>query len=190
MKQWFLIGLLALVVGIPAANANVWDFTFSNPPSSPDISGSGSLTAISLGGGHYFATSGSVTITSTVLGFTNEAFTLSPGGPATFYSPSGAFYADNQFFNSANPSLYLDAGGLLFLDAGNELNIWGNGRGSGNNYSAWVWEPANGGGYTLGDSANGTFTFTSGITPEPGFYGVLALGLGGLCVGVSRRRRA
>jgi hypothetical protein len=198
MKQFSttLAGLLCLgglIVGTASsAKANVWDFSFS----SPNSSGSGILTATPLGGGDYLATS----VASgffTGLGLTDQAINLISGGPNPFYSPSGAFIADNVLYSSPpSPSEYIDNWGLLFgWSAGGtsyELNVFGNGPGNGANYSVYVYEPS--GGYVVADTGSFTLSDPSGVsseaaTPEPGLYAVLALGLSGLLANARRRRR-
>ena len=193
MKRLFLIFALALAVGLSTASASNWTYSFT----SAYISGSGSLTATAPPGPTFHALTaptGSITA-----GFGNgAALSLVPGGPGSTISPYGGFAYDNLFYyppTAGSPDNYLDSGGLLFsFNSGvtnYELNVWGNGPGgaiSGHNYTIYAQDKT--GAYTaLVDGSMAAFAVSPSAVPEPGFYGVLALGLSGLFVGVRRRRR-
>ena len=188
MKKLFLVFALALVVGLSSASASDWTYSFT----STHISGSGSLTANLYAADTYHAATAGGFITSGI--YAGAALSLIPGGPGV--STAAGFNYDNLFFyppTGNDPDNYLGTNGLLFAfhSGVNDyaLNVWGNGPGgiSGHNYSVWT---STGGGYTLTDSNVAAFAVSPSAVPEPGFYGVLALGLSGLFVGVRRRRRA
>lgn len=134
------------------------------------------LNTTSLGSGAYWASSGTLDVTA---GSDAGMYSLFSGGPSTFYSPSGMFYADNVLLPGANPML--DHGGLLFTGGGMEVNIYGN---SANNYGFWSWN-----GSSFNVSADGTPTSISLTVPEPGSLALLGAGLALLAVGVGLRRR-
>jgi hypothetical protein len=112
------------------------------------------------------------------------------GYPSGFYSPNGMFYYDNVVVASASqPGLVLDPDGLLFGNAAQEINIFGNGSVSANSYSFY-----SGGATGYQNPTNtGTFTITGAsltdppAVPEPAFFqgGVLLALAGG---GILRRR--
>ncbi len=122
--------------------------------------GFGTLNLVSEGGGTYFATGGSVTVTGAL---DVGTFPLLAGGPGEVASPNGAFYIDNLAYPSSNPTL--DEYGLLFDSGGGlETNIWGNSAG---NYSFYTGFAS--GNYPIAMAfADGSFTFDVASTPDPG----------------------
>jgi hypothetical protein len=190
MRKWSLVFALALVFGLSTANASDWTYSFT----STNISGSGSMTATPSGDVTYpyLATTADGNITSGI--YDGAVLSLiATTGPGINTSPDGAFFYDNLFsYPPSDPGLYLDNNGLLFAfttTTGNyELNVYGNGSDStGHNYSVYSYNP--GVGYEVAESGVAAFAVSPSPVPEPGFYGVLALGLSGLFVGVRRRRR-
>jgi hypothetical protein len=87
--------------------------------------GFGSLITSDIGSGQFLATGGNLTVTSTLDGNLEGTYPLYPGGPAQTTSPAGAFLYDNVLYPSANPSI--DNNGLLFINAGVEVNVWSDG---------------------------------------------------------------
>jgi hypothetical protein len=192
MKKLFLVFALALAVGLATANASDWTYSFT----STNISGSGSMTADPSGVGAYpyLATTAAGSITSGT--YNGAALSLIAGGPGVTLSPQGAFNYDDLFsYPPSNPGVYVDTYGLLFAfsQGGNnyELNVYGTGPDSlGHNYSVWAHTGTYpGGAFNPVDTGVAAFAVSPSPVPEPGFYGVLALGLSGLFVGVRRRRR-
>jgi PEP-CTERM motif len=145
---------------------------------------SGTINTTALGGGAFWATSGSLTVSS---GLAAGTYTLFPGGPPVTTSPDGLWIYDNVVYCPplliGGPSV--DNAGLLFLDAtGREVNIFGNGGPS--NYSLDASDPSFG--YTiLGTS--GTFTLSD--CPEPASMTLLGIGITGMAgYGWRRRKQA
>jgi hypothetical protein len=121
-----------------------------------------------------------------------EAFTLA-GGTATAGANTFVGYLDGQITGQAGSTFTFsgNAGTVSVTypgDGGPDPYFFGNG----------ISGP---GALTLGSAmaantfvgfgqATRTYAFDVTTTPEPGFYGLLALGLGGLGMFVSRRRKA
>ena len=187
MKKLFLVFALALVVGLSTASASNWNYSFT----STNISGSGALTAGTYAVDTYHALTATGTINSGL--YNGAVLSLIAGGPGVTTSPDGAFNYNNLFYYPpSSAGGYLDLSGLLFAFTTTtgtyELNVWGNGASTlANNFSVYAYTPSLG--YTLTGSGVASFAVTPSAVPEPGFYGVLALGLSGLFVGVRRRRR-
>ena len=191
MKKLLFSGILTCLLCIPAVWAEGYTFTYTSTEGM--LSGNGQLTAVSNNNGSFTATGGTFVVTSTTLpDIPLGLFTLvqnpnAPNSTSFRYSPDGTdLIFDNQLF-PGNTSQYLDGDGLGFsLDpmvlAGGKTDqpaiaIWGNGNLS---YTGFA-EP----GY---NATTGQLTLTP--TPEPGFAGVLLLGMGGLLPLAFRRRKA
>jgi hypothetical protein len=135
-------------------------FTFSIPTET----GFGTLNLVSEGGGTYFATAGSITVTGTLDVGTFPLYPATYPFPNGQYdiSPNGAFYYDNLVYPSSNPTL--DEDGLLFDNGGGlETNIWGNSPG---NYSFYT--SPGGGNYPIAITSDGSFTFDVASAADPG----------------------
>lgn len=195
MKQWLLIGVLALVVGLPAAMADVYTFTYTGI-NNTSVVGSGTFTT---GPAYHSGDPNSYLPIVSITGTTSSGAILGldtasgPGvEPPNYVNDwNTAFGYDNAFKpTGANP---FASGGLVFyVPPGltgtapyNAINIYGDGNG--NTYEYSYAENGNPPGNPPGGNQ---ITFTATLTPEPGFYGVLALGLSGLFVSVRRRRSA
>jgi hypothetical protein len=167
-----MLVVLAVVLAIAAsARAESFSFSFSGPGG---VSGSGTLVGTFIGFNSTYGT-GEWLITSATGVFddgTNSgAISLianpDPAGSAQS-SPSGYFtYDDLLLLPAVNGGETLDYDGLLFSFDGLELNFWEGGF----PYTEG-WDENNGAGGT------GTFTAgTSGVTPEPGPWLLVATGL-------------
>ena len=146
-----------------------YNFTF-------DVGGNtGFGSVFGAGADPYLAVSGTITVVTSNDTADIGTYSLLPGGPSGFLSPSGAFIADNVFSPSADPTL--DVYGLLFGGGGLEINLWGNGAG---NYS---FSSFNGAGYNVAATDSGSVVFAA--APEPS--GILLLSIMLFGVGVTFR---
>jgi hypothetical protein len=158
----------------------VFDFTFTIGP----YTGYGTLDTIGLGGGEFWATAGTLTVTGgpSDLG----TYSLFPGGPGEstivyIGNPMWEFDYNNLLYPSNNPSL--DWHGILFTDNVLQINLYGNGPG---NYSFLDNTGlAGGGGYNIGGTTPGE-TFT--LLPEPA--SLVLLGPGLVALWFAKRKRA
>ena len=189
-----LVALALLVGGVGKVQAGQYTFTYSDP--SGDV-GYGTLTVVpsGLGDDSLWATSGSLTVTSSANSdIAVGTYSLLAAGPTVTNSAGGLFIVDNLIYpaNDAgsgvnngtgglasipNPS-YLDEGGLLFGPPGTgsqeQINIWGNG--GANNYE---FGSAAGGADTI-IATDGTFTLTA--VPEPS---TVSMAAAAICVGIA-----
>jgi len=145
----------------------IWtDTTVCPCASGPSVTASGTLTAISIGGGEYVAISGSGTING-------DSLTLYAGldNGSIQTDPQGLFNFDNLLYPG---STLIDNPGLIFLDTttGGEWNIL---YGGPSEYSSYLWN----GSFTSQAVTTGT-SFTLTLVPEPGALGLLLSGLFGL----------
>ena len=174
MKYAFTVAslMIVLIALSPAAlRADTVTFTWTDTTvcpcaSGPSVTASGTLTAISIGGGEYVAISGSGTING-------DSLTLYPGleNGSVQTDPQGLFNFDNLLYLN---STLIDNPGLIFTDTttGGEWNILYGGPGE---YSSYLWN----GSYTSQAVTTGT-TFTLTLVPEPSAFGLLLSGLFGL----------
>ncbi len=151
----------------PQARADSFDFTFSIGPDT----GYGSVDAVSLGGGEYNATDGSLTVTG---GNDIGTYTLLPGGPGDTCSPDSCEfgYDDNLFPGSTPP---IDEFGLVFTSGDVLLTITAP---NANDYYFLTYSPEQGL-YLENDTSGNAYV---SITPEPGSSTLLGAALAGLCV--------
>ncbi len=160
---------------------------------------SGILTGTANGpGDSLFVTGGSINVTGSYLSsLPTGAYPLLAAGPGVTTSPSGAWIVDNLLYpnkdggsgvqngGAVNPT-YLDFYGLLFGNAGAEINVFAT-IGAGSDYTFGIYNPANGTN-TGKDLSGGMFLISS--VPEPS--GIALLGLGVVCLAagyVVRRRK-
>jgi len=187
-------GLFAIVPGAKAELVTQWNGSGSgisggtgtgiDPLFSFSISLDGNvanalLTTTDLGGGQFLVTGGTLHVTA---GAAVGNYPLFPGGPAAFFSPSGAFIVDNVLYPTSNP--VLDVDGLLFSGSGLEINIWATGP---DNYSFFAF---NGSSFPVAASGTPDSIQVSSV-PEPSSLALVCLGsvtVGGW-YGVRRRRR-
>lgn len=136
--------------------------------------GSGSLLATNEGGGNYLATSGTLTMGPTSIGFAGSTYCLVPASAplgSVSTSPQGAFLYDDLVTPGANPA-FPDIYALLFSNRSDEcgagyngtdeINIWAT-DGTPGNYSFYVFTPGVGYGVALINPA-GSFTATTVTT--------------------------
>ncbi|MBV8666370.1 MAG: PEP-CTERM sorting domain-containing protein [Burkholderiaceae bacterium] len=159
----------------PGSSSSYFTFSFAGP----QVSGSGDFWATANGDGTYTATSGSETDSATGETISLIGNASAPWG--TSYSPSGAFYYDDQYQPNNDPIILL--GGLMFTGAnGLEVNLWSTGPDS---YVYDGWTPGNG--YSFG-SGGTPITFAAedppvgSSVPEPATVALFGLGILGLAL--------
>lgn len=133
-----------------------------------------------------------------------------PNGPNFWTTPDGQFWVDNALYVPATTQGSLDYWGLAYTyntgpgGVGGDTytnNLYGTLYGSGDPTTALLLSyddtthvgssPQNAGPLSKPDTSNSDVTgFTATRVPEPGFYGVLVLGMSGLLPLVYRRRKA
>jgi hypothetical protein len=161
---------LALPATFCSASNQAYLFTFNIGGNQ----GNALLSSTEPGGGQFWTVSGTLGVTA---GADTGTYSLTAGGPSSFFSPNGAFIANNVLYPSSDPDL--DSNGLLFGGGGLEINIWGNGPG---NYSFYSWD-----GSSIDVAASGPSTVGLQAVPEPASLSLLGSGLIGLA-GVLRRK--
>lgn len=167
----------------PLANAVpiTINFNYSDPAG---VSAVANLTATSLGGGNYLATSGTLTLSGGT-GLLNGSYSLVPGGPTVFYPPG--FQVDNVIYPASDP--ILDSLGLIGFKAGSTyLNIWGNAPG---NYSLYTYNTDSGGysyAYTFDVGGQTGNSLTVKVPDGGATLGLLGVALVGM--GWARRKLA
>lgn len=146
----------------------MFDFTFSIGPDT----GYGSVDVVSLGGGEYNATDGSLTVTG---GNDIGTYTLLPGGPAPYTcSPDNCeFGADNDIFPAGTPPI--DQYGLVFTLGDILVTLTAPGA---SNYYFATYSPEQGL-YLENDTSGNAYV---SFSPEPGSSTLLGSALVGLCV--------
>jgi len=196
----------ALLLSVAGAQADIYDFAYVGI-NNPNVYGSGTFTTgTPYANGYVPITS----ITGTADGYTITGLVAGSVEPTNYLAccgvgPGGDYFDyDNAFLpNSPNP--FSTSGGLLFnTSAGNgptgypinPINIFGDGNG--NSYEFSYGEDNFSG---SGPSYGGTqIEFAANIsapaneqggsvTPEPSFYGTVALCMGGMLVAAIRRRK-
>jgi hypothetical protein len=205
IRRATLLAIPAFLLCIASARADIYDFSYVGV-GDPGVYGSGTFTTGAAYGNGYVpitsitGTTEAGTITGLVGGTTepNNYLTCCGVGPGGDY-----FDYDNAFLpNSANP--FSSSGGLLFSVAAgngstgypiNPINIFGDGNG--NTYEFSYGEdnftgsgPSYGG--TQIDFVVSPARDGQGFdpTPEPSFYGTVALCMGGMLFAAIRRRKS
>lgn len=203
-KVFWAVSVVGLLAGVSSARADVYNFSYSGANQYGAVGGSGSFTTGTPYGDGY------VPLTS-ISGTTLEGGTIKG-----LDGEIGQHYSDSSSANIGvdPPSYVIDWNTAMGFDnaflpagvaSGSPFTVWG--------LSFIVTGPSwyvqtgyipavtlfSQGGQTYeGDYAVGgnsgvvpvTFSATLASAPEPGFYGVLALGLGGLGIFISRRKNA
>jgi hypothetical protein len=141
------------------------------------------LNTTALGGGNFWATSGTLNVTS---GADAGTYSLVSGGPGVFLSPTGAFEADNVLYTSTTP--YLDTWGLLFSGGGTEINIFTNNPGQGCSATQYCFWSYNSSGYNIQTGGDPSSVSLSTV-PEPASLALFGIGILLLGAGVGVRRR-
>jgi hypothetical protein len=148
--------------------------------------GFGTLMTTDMGGGQFWATSGTLTVTA---GLDAGSYSIVPGGPSQTTSSLGAFFYDNLVIPASDPAL--DMNGLLFSNGSKEINIWGNSPG---NYSFWDAISNGSGGFTYGVQYTGPGTFIATVlpispVPLPASLWLMLSGIGAFAVLGRRQKR-
>ena len=166
--------LLPACAGALAAEAYAYQFSIGGN------AGHGILQVDDIGGGAYWATSGSLVVTA---GIGVGSYALVPLGPLPTFT--GHFTANNVIYPDADP--FMDVNGLLFSGPGIEFNLFGDTPG------VWIfayWQEGDARG-TYVQAAPGDYVeFAAADVPEPGSLAILGLGLGLMALrrGGPRRR--
>jgi hypothetical protein len=170
MKNIIMLVMLTFAM-VATASADSFNYHFAGGGNVADLNLTGSL----ISANEYLITAGTITVTG---GTAVGSYTLDPGGPGIFNSPSGAFQVDDILFIGADPAL--DTYGLLFSSGSMELNLWGNSPG---NYSFYRYNPTAATPYDVQytDPANDPSTFVQNV-PEPASLPLLGAGIACLCV--------
>ena len=172
---------VGLVSGWSAAlGTSSWvSFTSNNTPTPPDQSPCGGASICNndyVSFYHDFTLAGST--------FTGSTLDVMADDTAGVYINGHQLWAANGPYNAITNSYTtcsnIPVGCLNPLTLGHaDISTW---LRSGTNSLVFEVFQRNGAGFGLDYSAS--------VVPEPGFYGVLALGLSGLCLAISRRKRS
>ena len=205
----------ALLLPVFSAQANIYDFSYVGI-NDPAVYGSGTFTTGTAYGNGYlpvtaitgFTEAGQISGLEVSGGAATE-----PGGTlgCCNVGPGGAYYLYDNAFSPSSVNPFSSTGGVLFHVAEPIASVTGSpvnpielfGDGAGNTYEFSYGEdvftnsaPSFGGtqvaftSWTPGDAPIGFHNIAIAATPEPGLYGVLAVGLSGLVLTLKRRRRA
>ena len=193
----FTLSCLLSVIGVTSAQATVYNFTYvGSGDYVGEVGGVWGYGSFTTGPAYQ---DGYMPITG--ISGTTEAGTITglvtSGGASTDPNNGGYLYCcaidyDNAFYPAgmATGSPFSGTGGPLFnvsLLVASPINLFSDGTGNTYEFSYGEDTPN----YNIA-SFGGTlidFTATEQPAPEPGFYGELALGLGGLLVAGWRRQR-
>jgi hypothetical protein len=163
---------LGALAAMPAAAAQVYDWTFTNTLTGI-VEGQGTLTTGAADGGGFDVTALTGSLDDPTIGVNAAISSFTPGS-----GNDGVFQWDNVVYTNSTP--HLDNGGLLF-DVGNqEINIYNLG-----------------GGFPNGDIAAGSSnnyggdqgTFNISAVPEPASWAMVLLGVGLIGGGLRVARR-
>jgi hypothetical protein len=188
MQKFALVVPALLLLGVFSAQADVYAFSYTgyNSVEKITIYGSGTFTTGTAYSDGYLRI---ISITGTTEAGTITGLDGSGGGvdadPPSYYTSSdggGAYYYDNAFL-PGSPTPFTNNGLLFEVSSGSPytpINIF--------SVAPGLYE------YSYGESNTGSFTaapitFTATLTPEPGMYGVLAVGMIGLLLSVTKYRR-
>jgi PEP-CTERM motif len=176
------IALAATLIAPGAASAAVFDWNFA----SAGLSGSGTLTADAEGGGEYYITGGTGTLTDTQYGTFAVTFaSCGLGSNCTIPNSDGAggnVTFDNLLFPSNSIGAQLDNNGIALLpgppgSGSTAIGIWDSPSQEFYNYS--------GNGY---ENLTTAFNVTAAV-PEPSTWAMMILGFCGLGFMAHRRKQ-
>jgi hypothetical protein len=171
MKKILSFAVMAFMLTFAASMSATSTYSFSFNVGGNQGSG---LLDTALVGNQVWVNGGTVSITA---GSAVGTYSVLPGGPAPFTSPSGAFFTDNVLYPSPADPVF-DTNGLLLGAGSTEINIWGNGPA---NYSFWAYSLS--AGYFVSYDGEGT----ASAVPEPSTLALLGSSILGL-TGVLRRK--
>ncbi len=184
MKKYYIafFAIAAALAITPAALADTvsFDVNFSGSGSGSGISGSGVITANLVSPGLYEITNITGNFTDTHTGVSGAITDPFPASLSRETSPDDLWYYDNLLYISAG-NQFIDGWGWLFDVGTSEVEIWGNGIGSGYTEMVSLDEI----GYpNWGENADVT------VTPEPASLLLLGTGLLGLAFLAFRKAKA
>ncbi|MGA2889230.1 MAG: PEP-CTERM sorting domain-containing protein [Terracidiphilus sp.] len=180
-KFWLVsLALATAVATAPAAKADPFGITFSGA----GVSGSGTLTGTSIGGGNFDITSGTLTLTIGSTTFNNVTVipdtlpnnALENYGPTNADYPTGWFTYDDILTPKTSPYVDGDGGLLLEVSSTQFIELYANG-------SATWWDEylVTGDSWPIGAGGDGA-PVTMDITESPEPSSLLLLGTGLLCL--------
>ena len=199
IRQSMLLGMAALLLGVAGAQADVYDFSYVGV-NNPGVWGSGTFTTGTPYGDGYVpilsitgtTEAGAITGLESAAGLGIDP--SSPNAPlqCCFVGPGGTFFYYDNAFKTGSPGPFSSNGLLFDVAAGNgvtgfptsPINLFGDGDTYEFSYGEDVAvnsPPAYGG---------TKIRFTATATPEPSFYGAVALCMSGLLFARWRRRRS
>jgi hypothetical protein len=182
-----VVGALALSFFVPAANAAIFDLTFTNTTIPGNVAAGGPFDIsaqlnATLNGSVYDinSISGSVTEASGTYSITGG---LPPGvtGSTTYYTYDNSITQSANIFNLSTTGILFYANTPDFYSLPlSEFNLWWNGNGT-----------SYGLGTTASNNVNATFNGVGTLTaavPEPSTWAMMLLGFAGLGVMAYRRK--